>query len=144
MVNIDNIRRIVKKLKEKYGTNDPFVLAKKLKIDIIYDDIGEISGLYKICVRRKYVVLSYDLEDDDDSVYLVLLHEIGHCVMHKFLRPQFKIGSHILPKGSIYETEADLFALEFLGPDFYIENIERSGIKEKRFRNLENIIREYY
>ena len=61
MVNIDNIRRIVKKLKEKYGTNDPFVLAKKLKIDIIYDDIGEISGLYKICVRRKYVVLSYDL-----------------------------------------------------------------------------------
>lgn len=143
MVNIDNIRRIVKKLKEKYGTNDPFVLAKKLKIDIIYDDIGEISGLYKICVRRKYVVLSYDLEDDN-SIYLVLLHEIGHCVMHKFLRPQFKIGSHILPKGSIYETEADLFALEFLGPDFYIENIEKSGIKEKRFRNLENIIREFY
>ena len=28
MVNIDNIRKIVKKLKEKYGTNDPFILAK--------------------------------------------------------------------------------------------------------------------
>ena len=143
MINIDNIRKIVNKLKEKYATNDPFVLAKKLKIDIVYDDIGDVSGLYKICVRRKYIVLNYEL-DDKDSIYLVLLHEIAHCVMHKFLRPQFKIGSHILPKGSIYETEADLFALEFLGPDFYIEDIRKTKITEKRFRNLENIIREFY
>lgn len=141
MINIDNIRKAVKKLREKYGTNDPFILAKKLKIDVVYDDIGEYCGIYKVCVRRKYIVLSCEL--DDDSIPLVLFHEIGHYVLHKSLSPLFKTGSHML-KESVYEKEADLFALEFLGPDFYIEDTKKTKITEKRFRNLENTIREFY
>lgn len=141
MIDVGKIKKTVKKLKNNYSTN-PFDLAKELKINLMFEDLDNICGTYKICLKRKYIVLSEHLSDE--ALKLVLLHEIGHSILHKSLIPQFKVGSHTLPRSSVYETEADLFALEYLGEEFFIENMEEAGITPKRFRELERIIRKYY
>lgn len=134
-MNILEIRKIIQKLKSEYSET-PFTLAKLLKIEVIFEDLGTVCGFYKTCLKQKFIVLNNELSDD--VIELVLLHEIGHSILHKSVLPQFK-NSHYI-KNSKYEIEADLFALEFLGLEYYIENMESTGISKRRFNELINIL----
>ncbi|AYV93560.1 hypothetical protein A2U14_05850 [Fusobacterium necrophorum subsp. funduliforme] len=141
MVNFIKIKKLVKKLKKKYNTDNPLKIAEKMNFILKYEDLGDVVGYYKICLRKTYIVLNQKLSYE--GILLATAHEICHAIEHKSQVTRF-MSSYFFPKNSIYELEADLFALEFLGKDFYIENIEEVGIAQKRFQELENIINEFY
>ena len=53
-----DIRRRVVNLERKYGTRNPYKLCKRMKINIIYMDLGNIKG---ISVKTAYSnVISHD------------------------------------------------------------------------------------
>lgn len=140
MVDVKHINRIVKKIKRKYNINNPLELARKLGFIVIFDDLGEMAGYYKICLKKTYIVLNEALEEI--ALKLTALHEIGHALLHRSEMTRF-MSSNFIPKNSLYELEADLFMLLYVEEEFYIENTENIGITKRRFEQLRNIIDNY-
>lgn len=121
-----NIKLRVKNLEKKYGTRDPYNLCKRLKINIIYMDLGEIKGIYKKVVTNKFIVINENLDEFCQKV--VLAHELGHAILHHSKEIQALKDYDLFPRFSNQiEVEANTFAAELLidddfDNDEYIEN----------------------
>ena len=111
------------KLIKTYGTNNPFKLAKKLNIEIIFDDLGEVRGLFKRILKRKFIFINSELSEFDQM--LVCSHELGHAVLHASSNYQFMIDNTKILRLSKLENEANLFASYLLFPnDDFIESLD--------------------
>ena len=99
----------------KCGTKNPFKLAKKLNIEIIIEDLGEVRGLFKRVLRRKFIFINSKLNEFDKI--LVCAHELGHAILHSSTNYQFLIDNTSLLKRSRLEDEANLFASYLIFPD---------------------------
>lgn len=110
-----DIRLKVLDLIIKCGTKNPFKLAKKLNIEIIIEDLGEVRGLFKRVLRRKFIFINSKLNDFDKI--LVCAHELGHAILHSSTNYQFLIDNTSLLKRSRLEDEANLFASYLIFPD---------------------------
>ena len=99
----------------KYGTKNPFKLAKKLNIEIIIEDLGEVRGLFKKVLKRKFIFINSKLNEFDKI--LVCAHELGHAILHSSSNYQFLIDNTSLLKRSRLEDEANLFASYLIFPD---------------------------
>jgi Zn-dependent peptidase ImmA (M78 family) len=110
----------------KYGTKNPFKLAKKLNIEIIIEDLGEVRGLFKKVLRKKFIFINSKLSEFDQK--LVCCHELGHAILHSSSEHQFLIDNTSLLRRSRLEDEANLFASYLLIPDD--EVIEEFEVRE--------------
>lgn len=110
-----DIRLKVLDLIIKCGTKNPFKLAKKLNIEIIIEDLGEVRGLFKRVLRRKFIFINSKLNEFDKI--LVCAHELGHAILHSSSNYQFLIDNTSLLKRSRLEDEANLFASYLIFPD---------------------------
>lgn len=139
-----NIKLRVKNLEKKYGTRDPYKLCKRLKINIIYMDLGEIKGIYKKVVTNKFIVINENLDRFCQKV--VLAHELGHAILHHSKEIQALKDYDLFPRFSNQiEVEANTFAAELLiddtfDNDEYIENLcidirILEQLKELKYRN---------
>lgn len=102
----------VRNLLKKYGTADPMVIAKALKIKVFAADLpSHVNGMWKRVLRRKYICYNQNLEDW--QIKAVVAHELGHILLH----PAYK---HYCTENRTYfastkhENEADTFALYLL------------------------------
>lgn len=138
-----DIQLKVLNLIKKYGTNNPFKLAKKLNIEIIVDDLGEVRGLFKRILKRKFIFINSELSEFDQM--LVCCHELGHAILHSSSNYQFMIDNTSILRLSKIENEANLFAsyLLFQNDDFiesldFIENKTNSLMinEMKRLREI--------
>lgn len=116
-----NIKRRVSNLIKKYGTSDPIQLCKYLKIDISYEDLGEIKGYYRMCLRKKMIIINSEI--NSFSKKIVLSHELGHAVLHGkdiiFMKSYFT--SH---RSTLYENQANEFAKYLLEDSQIFDEIE--------------------
>ena len=118
-----DIQLKVLNLIKKYGTNNPFKLAKKLNIEIIIDDLGEVRGLFKRILKRKFIFINNQLSEFDQM--LVCCHELGHAILHSSSNYQFMIDNTSILRLSKIENEANLFASYLLFPnDDFIESLD--------------------
>lgn len=130
-----NIPIRVKNLIKKWGTRNPKKLCKYLGIDIMYLDLGDIKGYYKKSLHKKIIVLNENL--DELSSVVVLAHELGHALLHSNREIKFMKDSHLLPKTSIYENQANKFAAELiLNEDFNLEIYGNSKLNQEILREL--------
>ena len=53
-----NIKKIVSNLIKKYNTNDPYILANYLDIEVIEHDLASAYGMYKLVKRNKFIFLN--------------------------------------------------------------------------------------
>lgn len=121
-----DIRRRVVNLERKYGTRNPYKLCKRMKINIVYMDLGNIKGIYKKVVTNKFIVINENLDEFCQKV--VLAHELGHAVLHHSKEIQALKDYDLFPRyTNQIEIEANTFAAELLidntfDNDEYIEN----------------------
>lgn len=129
-MNSCSIRKMVRDLKEKYGTSDPFELCDVLDILLICMHFGQekdaIKGFNVKVYGIETILLNVDLPDDLQR--LVLAHELCHALLHE---PGTIHGFGLNTCSGISEREANLFAAELLiedddvlntlaeNPDFY-------------------------
>ena len=143
-----NIKLRVKNLEKKYGTRDPYKLCKRLKINIIYMDLGEIKGIYKKVVTNKFIVINENLDKFCQKV--VLAHELGHAILHHSKEIQtLKDYDLFLRYTNQIEIEANTFAAELLiddtfDNDEYIENPSidiriLEQLKELKSKNIKEV-----
>lgn len=121
-----NIKVRVLNLITKYRTRNPFKLAKSLGIIIRYDNLGEVRGLFKKILKKKYIFINSKLSEFDQT--LVCAHELGHAVLHSSSEYQFLIDNTKILRRSRLEDEANLFASYLLIPDD--EVIEEFEVRE--------------
>lgn len=122
----DNIKAIVVGVIEVYETRDPFVLANKIDLNILYHDLPASIDAYRL---KDLLVLNKNL--DHENKKWILAHEIGHYFLHG---PDETLANYLknplLIKSKI-EKEADIFASEFLLADlenYVIESLSSSQL----------------
>ncbi len=134
-----NIKLRVLNLITKYRTKNPFKLANSLGVQVRFEDLGEVRGLFKKILRRRYIFINSKLSEFDQRI--VCCHELGHAILHSSNDYQFLIDNTRILRRSKLEDEANLFASYLLFPDDEI--IEEFEFKETEtnFWMLEEIKR---
>jgi len=103
---------IIRQLIRKYTTNDPFELASYLNITVWFRDLGNgTRGLYIKKLRRRYIVIHEDL--DDQWKRFVCAHELAHDRLHPGLS-RFWLDEHSFFHAEKFERQANKFAVRLL------------------------------
>lgn len=108
------IKSTVNKLVKKYGTNDPFKIAKHMGILITFEPLGNVLGYYSKHFRVPIIHINQDA--DKCSQFFICSHELGHAVQHPDTNTSF-LKKHTLFSTDKLEVEANTFAIELLLPD---------------------------
>lgn len=105
------IDQTLEKLVNKYGTRDPFKLAKEMNIPVLIEDLGEIYGYYNKIKRIQMIHLN-SRSSERKRLY-TCAHELGHAICHPDENtPQLSVDS-IVSELKI-EKEANYFATNLL------------------------------
>lgn len=96
------------------GTNDPFVIADCLNIQVFRCPLGRISGYYKYLKKHKCIYINSELEYNFSKV--VMAHELGHAILHVKENCAFMSSKTLLLTSKI-EHQANLFAAYLLISD---------------------------
>lgn len=134
---ISMIHEIVKKLKRKFRTSNPYEIADALGIEIIYKKFDSMKGMYTLRERCPFIFLSNDLDEYMEKI--VLFHEIGHHVLHRHeVSSTFSSFSEhsLYDMSSKYEIEANIFAANFIISDKDVYRIEEGCTTENATRTL--------
>lgn len=106
-------------LKEKYGTNNPFLLCDCLDICYLFLELPpHIKGFYSLIDGSKILFINTSVQEKERMA--VCAHELGHALLHEKSNAIFMSEKtyHICSK---FEREADLFSayllLDELEPD---------------------------
>ena len=134
-----NIKLRVLNLIAKYRTRNPFKLAKSLGIIVKFVDLGEVRGLFKKILKRKYIFINSNLSEFDQRI--VCCHELGHAILHSSSEHQFLIDNTNLLRRNRLEDEANLFASYLLIPDDEVFEEYEFRETETNFLMLEEIKR---
>lgn len=124
-------QKIVENLKRKYGTNNPFELAKCLNIIILYEELGEIKGYYNKYARQKMIHLNNNLREEE--LYFTCGHELGHAIMHPNSNTP-ALRANTLYSVNKLEIEANQFSVDLIIDDNYIKEY-----LEEYFYTVDNI-----
>lgn len=119
------ICNMVERIVKKYGTRDPFKMAKMCGAELCIKPLGSLKGFYKVVYDTPFIFLNSSLSPRDAR--LVCAHELGHHALHRAAaRVGFEEFSLFSPT-SRREYEANLFAAALLISDDEINEFSDSG-----------------
>lgn len=94
-------------LVRKFGTSNPYKIAKELDIKLLEADLGEVKGYYTKIRRIKFIFINENLSQDEKI--FTMAHELGHAVLHCNTRTTHLMSMKYRHTSKI-ESEADEFA----------------------------------
>ncbi|MDR0288226.1 MAG: ImmA/IrrE family metallo-endopeptidase [Clostridiales bacterium] len=113
----DYIHKEVLRLVKWAGTRDPFKIANRLGIHVIFNqDFNSLKGMYKVIQRSRFIFIKANLNKHEQRV--VCAHELGHDRFHKNFAKANALQEFVLYNmRSKQEYEANIFASELLIDD---------------------------
>lgn len=108
---VDKANKIVRKV----GSRDPEDIADQLGIVIMSVPFSRQKGVYKVIERNRFIFIKEDLCPEMRKI--VLLHEIGHDVLHRDENKTFQEFNVFDMESNRMEYEANSFAAEVALPD---------------------------
>jgi len=108
------IKSMVKRLSDKYDTNDPIRIASEQQILIFYEDFKNIWGYFNSSRRIMMIHVNSNLSEALQR--FVIAHELGHRIMHPNVNVPF-LRANTLHSIDRIEREANQFAVELLMED---------------------------
>lgn len=124
------IKNKVEVLIDKYDTNVPNEIADYLGINLLYEYLGNIKGLYIKHNGFHFIIINVNLDYYDQRV--VCAHELGHAVLHPTLNMSYLTEETFFSKEK-FERQANEFSAHLLLPDNFHLDPDFKG------RNLEEI-----
>lgn len=142
-MNVEEIRKKVKRLKSKYKTNGPYQLLDYLNIRLHYfpSPTTSLLGMYTNMLNGRFIYISSELDYKERSV---IAHELGHDQLHRFLMKKKGLGNFncISNMSNRYEDEANRFAAELLISDASIVDMVCCEIPLRSFAFEHNVLEE--
>ena len=109
------IMDMANKIIKRVGSRDPNDIAEQLGIIIMPVAFSKQKGVYKLIERNRFIFIKEDLCPELQKI--VLLHEIGHDVLHRGEAKVFQEFNIFDMKNDRMEYEANCFAAEIALPD---------------------------
>ncbi|MGG1718735.1 ImmA/IrrE family metallo-endopeptidase [Bacillus wiedmannii] len=108
------IKEYVLKIVKKHGTTNPFEIAKRKKIIVLFEDLGNTLGFYNTYKRSKFIHINNQINEITQR--FVCAHELGHAVLHPKANTPFLRNQTFFSVDRL-EIEANTFAVELLLTD---------------------------
>lgn len=118
MIILD-IKKEVNQLIRKFGTNNPYDIARELNISVTFEELGSIYGYYNSPLRMKQIHINQNLPEHLKK--FTCAHELGHAIMHPKSNTPFLKNNTFLSVQKM-EIEANKFATELLISDDVISD----------------------
>ncbi len=121
MTSSKKIVSIANGIVKKYGTRDPFKMAKLCGAELMVKNLGSLKGFYKVVYDTPFIFLNSSLPMHEAK--LVCAHELGHHALH---RAAARVGFEefsLFSENSRREYEANLFAAVLLISDDEIKEL---------------------
>lgn len=120
---------LVRKLKKKYDTTDPFTLCKAMGIILLFQPMGThegaIKGFYMKCKRIRTITVNCDLPETIQKI--IVAHELGHAALHTGSGVHAFHDIAFFDQATEAEREANLFAAEYLLEDADVLDALKQG-----------------
>ncbi|PFV05728.1 hypothetical protein COL10_24015 [Bacillus cereus] len=108
------IKEYVLKIVKKHGTTNPFEIAKRKNIIVLFEDLGNTLGFYNTYKRSKFIHINNKINETIQR--FVCAHELGHAVLHPKANTPFLRNQTFFSVDRL-EIEANTFAVELLLTD---------------------------
>ena len=118
------------------GAREPELIADYLRIIIMPVDFAKQKGVYKEIERNRFIFIKKDLCPEMHRI--VLLHEIGHAVLHRNEAKLFSDLNVFDVKNDRMEYEANCFAAEVTLPDDEVLNYIQEGFNMEQIAKAMN------
>lgn len=105
---------LANKLAKKFGTRNPFEIIKGMNVILLPSDLIGVRGFYQYFQRNNLIYIDYKLPYEEQV--WVCAHELAHMLIHKKSNTVF-MDTRTHFNTSVYENEANKFAIELLVPD---------------------------
>lgn len=96
---------------KKYGTRDPFELARLLGVKVMFrDDFTSLYGMYSYVLKNRYIFINSNIDEAKQKI--VCAHELGHDLLHREIVKKSKILQDFVLYDTKMKTEyeANVFA----------------------------------
>lgn len=129
-----DIKKLVSQLIRKHDTCNPFQLAERLGIAVVFEPLGSIHGYYSRSHRSKVIHINEKLSCEKQIS--TCAHELGHAIKHANANSAFLKSNTLSPMSKI-ESEANEFMIELLFKQgaankiTVCEAVEQYGIPEQ-------------
>lgn len=118
------IKELADSLKKKFNSNNPFIIAKGLNINVKIKEMPALKGFYTINQRNRFIIVNSKL--NATMIKIVLAHELGHDQLHRGIM-DFFTEANIYTLTNQTEFEANMFAAELLVDDQEVINVLKAG-----------------
>lgn len=105
---------LANKLAKKFGTRNPFEIIKGMNVILVFVDLVDVRGFYQYFQRNNIIYIDQNLSRAEQL--WVCAHELAHMILHKKSNTVF-MDTRTHFNTSVYEIEADKFAIELLVSD---------------------------
>ena len=111
-----NIVALAKGLRDSWNTNDPFEIAKKFGIEVLFRDVA-IKGFtaQTIKIPGYPTIISINDAFNEKSKKILCAHELGHALLHDESVNHFSVTKRNVM--TYVERDANLFAVALLIDD---------------------------
>ncbi|MGX5506043.1 ImmA/IrrE family metallo-endopeptidase [Bacillus toyonensis] len=119
------IKEYVLKIVKKHSTANPFEIAKRKNILVLFEDLGNTLGFYNTYKRFKFIHINNRI--DESIQRFVCAHELGHALLHPKANTPFLRNKTLFSIDRL-EIEANTFAVELLLPDEMISEYQDTNL----------------
>ncbi|TKH69162.1 ImmA/IrrE family metallo-endopeptidase [Bacillus cereus] len=119
------IKEYVLKIAKKHGTTNPFEIAKRKSIIVLFEDLGNTLGFYNTYKRFKFIHINNKINETIQR--FVCAHELGHALLHPKANTPFLRNKTFFSVDRL-EVEANTFAVELLLPDEMISEYQDTNL----------------
>ncbi|MGX5438930.1 ImmA/IrrE family metallo-endopeptidase [Bacillus thuringiensis] len=130
------IKDYVMKIVKKHGTTNPFEIAKRKDIIVLFEDLGNTLGFYNTYKRFKFVHINNRI--DETTQRFVCAHELGHALLHPKANTPFLRNKTFFSVDRL-EIEANTFAVELLLPDEMISEYQDTNLSIQEIAEIYGI-----
>ncbi|MCU5113126.1 ImmA/IrrE family metallo-endopeptidase [Bacillus sp. N5-665] len=130
------IKDYVLKIVKKHGTTNPFEIAKRKDIIVLFEDLGNTLGFYNTYKRFKFIHVNNRI--DETTQRFVCAHELGHALLHPKANTPFLRNKTFFSVDRL-EIEANTFAVELLLPDEMISEYQDTNLSIQEIAEIYGI-----
>ena len=110
----ESITNLAMQLQRRFDTRNPFRIAERLGIDVIYtDQLKRLKGMYRVIKRNRFIILNS--KNSERMSRIVCAHELGHDQLHRrFAGDQALQEFELYDMSTRRESVANIFAAGLL------------------------------
>ncbi|MGI8278575.1 ImmA/IrrE family metallo-endopeptidase [Bacillus mycoides] len=130
------IKEYALKIAEKHETTNPFEIARRKNIIVLFEDLGNTLGFYNTYKRFKFIHINNQI--DETTQRFVCAHELGHALLHPKANTPF-LRNQTFFSVDRFEIEANTFAVELLLTDEIISAYEDTHLSIQEVAEIHGV-----